>query len=179
MKNSSNDVRTFLHSWSGTKILSYSVCSSPSLLSEMLKAGSRVQFWRNVLELKGFPHSLVSKEFACNAEVKVKVKGNSLSRVPLFAGDPGSIPGSERCPGEGNGNPLRYSCLENPRDGGAWWAAVYGVTQSWIRLKWLSSSSSSSILYSRHILSQMRGIQWLREQTLETGSQNLNSNLIF
>ena len=36
--------------------------------------------------------------------------------------------------GEGNGTPLQYSCLENPRDGGAWWAAVYGVTQSWTRL---------------------------------------------
>ena len=46
--------------------------------------------------------------------------------------------------GEGNGNPLHCSCLENPRDGEAWWAAVYGVTQSWTRLKWLSSSSSSS-----------------------------------
>ena len=44
--------------------------------------------------------------------------------------------------GEGNGNPLQRSCLENPRDGAAWWAAVYGVTQSWARLKWLSSSSS-------------------------------------
>jgi len=44
------------------------------------------------------------------------------------------------CLGEGNGNPLQYSCLENPRDGGAWWAAVYGVAQSWTRLKWLSSS---------------------------------------
>ena len=43
------------------------------------------------------------------------------------------------CIGEGNGNPLQCSCLENPRDGGAWWAAVYGVTQSWIRLKWLST----------------------------------------
>ena len=41
------------------------------------------------------------------------------------------------------GNPLQCSCLENPRDGGAWWAAVYGVAQSRIRLKWLSSSSSS------------------------------------
>ena len=40
--------------------------------------------------------------------------------------------------GEGNGNPLQYSCLENPRDGGAWWAAVYGVTQSQTRLKRLS-----------------------------------------
>ena len=44
------------------------------------------------------------------------------------------------CTGEGNGNPLQCSCLENPRDGGAWWAAVYGVTQSRTRLKWLSSS---------------------------------------
>ena len=39
------------------------------------------------------------------------------------------------CIGEGNGNPLQYSCLENPRDGGAWWAAVYGITQSRTRLK--------------------------------------------
>ena len=46
--------------------------------------------------------------------------------------------------GEGNGNPLQCSCLENPRDGGAWWAAVYGVAQSRTRLKQLSSSSSSS-----------------------------------
>ena len=48
------------------------------------------------------------------------------------------------CIGEGHGNPLQCSCLENPRDGGAWWAAIYGVTQSRTRLKWLNSSSSSS-----------------------------------
>ena len=47
------------------------------------------------------------------------------------------------CTGEGNGNPLQRSCLENPRDGGAWWAAVYGVAQGQTRLKRLSSSSSS------------------------------------
>ena len=47
------------------------------------------------------------------------------------------------CIGEGSGNPLQCSCLENPRDGGVWWAAVYGVTQSRTRMKWLSSSSSS------------------------------------
>ena len=55
-----------------------------------------------------------------------------------------------------NGNPLQCSCLENPRDGGAWWAAVYGVAQSWTRLKWLSSSSKiflySSSAYSYHFL---------------------------
>ena len=48
------------------------------------------------------------------------------------------------CTGEGNGNPLQCSCLENPRDGGAWWAAIYGVAQSQTWLKWRSSSSSSS-----------------------------------
>ena len=46
-------------------------------------------------------------------------------------------------------NPLQCSCLENPKDGGAWWAAVYGVTQSWTRLKQLSSSSSMRAL-SKH-----------------------------
>ena len=46
------------------------------------------------------------------------------------------------CIGEGYGNPLQCSCLENPRDGRAWWAAIYGVTQSGTRLKWLSSSST-------------------------------------
>ena len=55
--------------------------------------------------------------------------------------------------GEGNGNPLQCSCLENPRDGGAWSAAIYGIAQSWTRLKRLSSSSSSS----REVLAAERG----------------------
>ena len=59
------------------------------------------------------------KEFACNA-------GDM--------GDAGLIPGSGRSPGEGNGSPLQYSCLENPMDRGAWWAAVHGVTKSRTRL---------------------------------------------
>ena len=49
-------------------------------------------------------------------------------------GDVGSIPGSGRSPGERNGNPFQRSCLKNPRDGGAWWAAIYGVAQSRARL---------------------------------------------
>ena len=57
-------------------------------------------------------------------------------------GDAGPISWSGRSSGEGNSYPLQYSCLENPRDRGAWWAAVYGVAQSWTRLKRLSSSSS-------------------------------------
>jgi len=48
------------------------------------------------------------------------------------------------CIGEGNGNPLQCSCLKNPRDGGAWWAAVYGVAQSQTRLKRLSSNGNEA-----------------------------------
>ena len=53
------------------------------------------------------------------------------------------FPFSLSCIGEGNGNPLQCSCLENPRNGGAWWVALYGVAQSRTQLKWLSSSSIS------------------------------------
>ena len=55
------------------------------------------------------------------------------------------------CTGEGNGNPLQCSCLENPWDWGAWWAAIYGVAQSWTQLKRLSSSSNKQgILCTRN-----------------------------
>ena len=60
-----------------------------------------------------------------------------LKHLPASAcnmGDLGSIPESGRSPGEGNGNPLQYSCLENPMDGGTWLAKVHGVTKSWTRL---------------------------------------------
>ena len=77
----------------------------------------------------GFPDGSTGKESACNA-------GD--------IGDRGSIPRSGKYPRGGNGNPLQCSCLENPRDGGAWWAAVHGVAQSRTRLKRLSSSSSSN-----------------------------------
>ena len=57
--------------------------------------------------------------------------GGSDGKASAYnAGDLGSIPGSGRSPGEGNGNPLQYSCLENPMDGGDWLAAVHGVTKS-------------------------------------------------
>ena len=64
---------------------------------------------------QGFPGGSDGKESACDA------------------GDLGLIPGSGRRPGGGNGHPLQYSCLENPIDGGAWWATVHGVTKSWTR----------------------------------------------
>ena len=67
--------------------------------------------------LLGFPISSNGKESACNA------------------GDLGLIPGLGRSPGEGHGNPLQCSCLENPMDRGAWWATVHGITKSQTRLK--------------------------------------------
>ena len=55
--------------------------------------------------------------------------GSEVKASACNLGDLGSIPGWGRFPGEGNGNPLEYSCLENPMDGGAWWATVHGVTR--------------------------------------------------
>ena len=57
--------------------------------------------------------------------------GSEVKASAWNAGDPGSIPGSGRSPGEGNGSPLQYSCRENPMEGGAWWATVHGVAKSW------------------------------------------------
>ena len=72
------------------------------------------------------------------------------------------------CIGEGNGNPLQCSCLENPRDGGAWWAAMYGVAQSRTRLKRLSSSSSRASLVAQMVKSlpamQETWVQSLRQE---------------
>ena len=58
----------------------------------------------------------------------------------------GSIPGSGRAPGGERGSPLQCSCLENPRDRGAWWATVHGVAKSWTRLKWLSPEHQQRML---------------------------------
>ena len=69
--------------------------------------------------------------------------GRLQSMASLAVGHNWTTSLSLSCIGEGNGNPLQCSCLENPRDGGAWWAAVFGVTQSRTWLKQLSSSSSS------------------------------------
>ena len=72
--------------------------------------------------------------------------GTVAKNLPVSAEDErdtGSIPWLGRSPGEGNGNPLQYSWLKNPRDGGTWWAAIYGIAQSQTQLTGLSSSSST------------------------------------
>ena len=68
-------------------------------------------------------------------EIAENFSGGSDGKASAYnAGDPGSIPGSGRSPGEGNGNPFQHSCLENPMDGGAWEATVHGVAKSWTQL---------------------------------------------
>ena len=64
------------------------------------------------------------------------------------AGDPGSIPGWERSPGEGNGNPLQYSCLKNSMDGGAWWAIVVGSQR--VGHDWATSHSYTKRLWKQN-----------------------------
>ena len=73
--------------------------------------------------------------------------GSEVKASASNAGDMGLIPGSGRSPGEGNGNPLQYSCLENPIDGGAWWATVHGVTKSWTRLSDLTFTFTEILVY--------------------------------
>ena len=57
------------------------------------------------------------------------VRGSVLNNVPVYVEDASSIPGSERFPEEGNGNPLQYSCLENPTDRGTWCSTIHGITR--------------------------------------------------
>ena len=93
--------------------------------------------------------SFVGKESVCNA------------------GDPGSIPGSRRSPGEVNGNPLQYSCLENPTDRGAWQVTVHEVTQTQTKLKRLSMHAQLHLLlFSLCLCRAAPGLQqglWLPE----------------
>ena len=73
-------------------------------------------FINHSMIIKGFPGDSDGEESTCNA------------------GDLGSLPGLGRSPGGGHGNPLQYSCLENPMDRGAWWATFHGVSKSWTQL---------------------------------------------
>ena len=102
----------------------HGVARSRTLLSDWTELKTAL------LQSKGFSGGTSGKEPACNT--------GDLR-------DTGSVPGSGTYPGEGNGNPLQYSCLENPMDRGAWWATVHGVTKSWTWLKWLIAHAHYNI----------------------------------
>ena len=81
--------------------------------------------------------------------------GSAVKNLPVNAGDVGSIPGSGRFPGEGNGSPPWYSCLRNPMDRGAWWATVHGVAKRVDMTKGLNSNNNQ-LKYT------LRGELWSR-----------------
>ena len=136
----------------------YSLVSVPGLLIAMASLVAEIVLWsvQASVAVQG-----LSCPWACGIfqrrqwhPTPVLLPGKSHGRRSLVGCSPWSRYESDMtewfhfhfslsCVGEGNGNPLQRSWLESPRDGGAWWAAIYGVTKSWTRLKWLSSSSSS------------------------------------
>ena len=107
--------------------------------------------------------------------------GGSDGKVSAYnARDPGSIPTLGRSPREGNGNPLQYSCFENPMDGGAWWATVHGVTESQTRR---SSFTMHSMKWATYSLlsksSQRKDIQhwWIEKESSIVGEET-TKNLV-
>ena len=89
----------------------------------------------------GFKSTILLFVFITWLHFSIGFPGGSDSKASAHnAGDPGLIPGLGRSPGEGNGNPLQYSCLENSMDGGAWWATVHEVAES--RTTWENSLHS-------------------------------------
>ena len=119
-------------------------------------------------EVLGFPGGSEVKASACNV------------------GDLGSIPGSGRSPGEGNGNPLQYSCLENPMDGGAWWATVHRVAKSQTQLRnFTSLGSYRTGWYQRcqnkavNIWNQHQRLEWCRWGVFDVEKPNWGRALGF
>ena len=123
---------------------------------EVIIIRNKIKERRNIWLLPGFPGGSDSKASACNA------------------GDLGLIPGLGRSPGEGNGNPLQYSCLENPMDGGAWQAIVHGVTNSQTRL---SDFTFRASLVAQRLkrLPAMRET-WVRSLGWEDPLEKVNGN---
>ena len=159
---------------------STSPCHIPSLSGVLLLAGLREQGSGEILRLRHLSWSGDAKggegggaqgrKGMWPTDLSTDLRNSSLASCPsspspglwaLLSGWVAGIEGDSSLttrlylfgcePGEGNGTPLQCSCLENPRDGGAWWAAVYGVAQSRTRLKRLSNSSCEpcSLLFSR------------------------------
>ena len=110
--------------------------------------------------LTGWSHwavEQVTQEKGTNKTCKIS-GGSVVKNPPASAGDMGSIPGSGRSPGTGHGNPLQYSCLGNPMDRGAWWAAAHGVTKNQTQLNNYTITTTNKGAKSKMKVT----IRWLR-----------------
>ena len=112
----------------------------------MLYSRSLLSILYRVVHISERAMATHSSTLAWKLPWRMEEPGRPQSKGPRRVGHDWTTSLSLSCIGEGNSNPLQCSCLENPRDGGAWWTAVYGVTQIWTRLKRLSSSSSSTYM---------------------------------
>ena len=141
-----------------TKIMASGPITSWGIDGETVETVSDFIFWapkslqmviaamklKDAYSLEGFPGGSEVKASACNV------------------GDLGSVPGLEGSPGEGNGNPLQYSCLENPMDGGAWWDTVHRVAKSQTRLSYFTFT----LLLGRKVMTNLDSIFKSRDITL-------------
>ena len=113
--------------------------------------------------------------FFITAYVATK-EGSDGKESTCYAEDLGSIPGWGRSPGEGNGNPLQYSCLEDPMDRGAWWATVYGVAKSWT---WLSDKHTHTHTHT-HLSRCSKGLHSIfDEPVFDKNSRNTGVDFSF
>ena len=127
-----------------TRKISYSlnICNFEHLLWDS-HCSNICKYKSEYVNLLSYPFTCDSVFDECFASSWASPRAQWLNNSPAMqkTGDVGSIHRSGKSPEGENDNPLQCSCLENPRDEGTWWAAIYGVTQSWTWLKWLSSSS--------------------------------------
>ena len=100
---------------------------------------------------------ITMKYHLTDSDSKLFPSGSDGKESACSAGDPGSIPGSGRFPGEENINPLQYSCLENPVDGEAWQATVHGVTKS---QTWLSDFTFRDLIYIYSLSNKCSKVKW-------------------
>ena len=164
-------IHKFNHSSWQKYLINNTVNVSASLIAQLVKnlpamQDTPVQFlgwkicWRRgrlpTPVFLGFPCGSAGKESTCNK------------------GDLGSIPRLGRSPGEGNGNPLQYSCLENPMDRGAWQATVHGVTRVWYDLETKPPQPYSSWVTKSH-----KESEWLKQQRLSDTQSEWLSNFHF
>ena len=117
-----------------------------------------------------FSHIYRGLKGASQAMLEVKNPPTNSGDV----GDLGAIPGTGRSPGEANGTPLQYSCLENPMDGGAWRAIVHGVAKSWTWLKWLRTQNTTISLSSYKEVTYTMMRQWQESTFTEYGLCSFN-----
>ena len=104
--------------------------------------------------------------------------GSEVKASAGNVGDPGSIPGSGRSPGEGNGNLFQYSCLEDPMDRGAWWTTVHGVPKSRTGLSDFTSLKIYTIRISEiEILEKLNFLQTCPEVLLNSVKENIHISL--